>query len=359
MTKKGYGYKHAENDPVKYHAVSPGFYQQTPKTTRVAGALTYTEVFSRWLCDAATREPQLVGITPAMKEGSGLVEFAKLYPQRYFDVGIAEQHAVTLAAGMACAQLRPVVAIYSSFLLRAYDQLIHDVALQNLPVLFAIDRAGLVGADGATHTGSFDISFVRCIPNVVIMTPANENECYHMLDFGFALKQPVLVRYPRGKGSGVNIQTQVDPPVELGKGVIIKQTKTRHKKDGVEKKRLLLLNFGTLLPFAEPLPQQLQADNIDTTLVDMRFVKPLDTALLRLHAPQHDYVFTLEDNTICGGAGSAVNEFLIQIHYQGHIKNHGLPDGFPPHATQTQLYRQYQLDTQGLLDTIRNWILYG
>ncbi len=356
VTRKGNGYAQAEDDPVKYHAVAPGFYKEggDQKQNQV---LTYTQVFSQWLNSRAGVEDKLVAITPAMEEGSGLVEFARQYPKRYFDVGIAEQHAVTLAAGLACNQLRPVVAIYSSFLQRAYDQLIHDVAIQKLPVLFAVDRAGLVGADGATHTGNFDLSYVRCIPNMVIMTPANENECYHMLDYGFDLQLPVVVRYPRGKGCGAAIGPGLAPPLELGKAHVISKAEEVSVDAGQPKLDIAILNFGALLHYCKPLTAKLAARGIRLTLVNMRFVKPLDTELIAQLAVQHQYLFTLEDNVIAGGAGSAVNEVLMQSDTRTGVCNLGLPDAFPAHATQEQLYRQYALDTEGLLQKIVDRLL--
>jgi 1-deoxy-D-xylulose-5-phosphate synthase len=370
VTKKGNGYRHAENDPVKYHAVTPGFYAEKAsaddfqqghdinaidKNIKVKETLSYTQVFSQWIIKKAQFIEQLVAITPAMKEGSGLVEFADKYPQRYFDVGIAEQHAVTFAAGLACDNIRPVVAIYSSFLQRAYDQLIHDVAIQKLPILFAIDRAGLVGSDGATHTGNFDLSFLRCIPNMVIMAPSNENECYHMLDYGFDLKLPVAVRYPRGKGSGEEITQQLEFPLELGKGIIV--TKTTSSK-GISAKQsskmipVAILNFGSFLHHCLPLIEKLSEKNIQLTIVDMRFIKPMDERLVKKMAQQNKFIFTLEDNAKMGGAGSAVNELLAS--YQPHpmIKNIALVDEFPEHATQAELYQHYQLDSEGIYQQI-------
>ncbi len=355
VTKKGYGYAHAEADPIKYHAVTPGFYENSgdktseEKTTKssISRHLSYTEVFSQWLNHKASHVEELIAITPAMKEGSGLVDFAENYPQRYFDVGIAEQHAVTFAAGTACDGLRPVVAIYSSFLQRAYDQLIHDVAIQKLPVLFAIDRAGLVGSDGATHTGNFDLSFMRCIPNMVIMAPADENECYHMLDFGFDLKKPVAVRYPRGKGVGQMIAKTPATPLMLGKARIIEQP----SRD-TQKIQIAILNFGSLLYQCLALSAKLETHNIQLTLVDMRFVKPIDEQLVKTIASDNQFIFTLEDNAKAGGAGSAINELLSEISPHPIIKNIALPDEFPEHATQYELYQQYKLDTDGLYETI-------
>ncbi|MFK5983936.1 MAG: 1-deoxy-D-xylulose-5-phosphate synthase [Pseudomonadota bacterium] len=363
VTKKGYGYAHAEADPIKYHAVSPGFYGTTEGTTekekenkdpqkattesQPSKQLSYTQVFSQWINNKAAEVEELIAITPAMKEGSGLVEFAQNFPQRYFDVGIAEQHAVTFAAGTACDGLRPVVAIYSSFLQRAYDQFIHDVAIQKLPVLFAIDRAGLVGSDGATHSGNFDLSFMRCIPNLVIMAPADENECYHMLDYGFELKQPAAVRYPRGKGSGQSIEKSLSSPLASGKARIINQPNKDTKKI-----QLAILNIGSLLHFCLPLIAKLEQQNIQLTLVDMRFVKPMDTQLVKKIALENQYIISLEDNAKMGGAGSAINEILSDFQPHPIIKNIALPDEFPEHATQEELYQQYQLDSDGLYNII-------
>jgi len=347
VTKKGKGYPAAEADPIAYHAVTPKFYSQMVK--KKASGLTFTQVFSQWLCDTANKDQQLIGITPAMREGSGLVEFAKQFPNRYFDVGIAEQHAVTFAAGAACEGMKPVVAIYSSFLQRAYDQLIHDVAIQNLPVLFAIDRGGLVGADGATHSGGFDLSYLRCIPNMTIMAPANENECYHMLDFGFSLGSPVAVRYPRGKGSGTTIEEQLSPALKLGKGHMLYQSQLE-----VTSKKIAILNFGIFLPKVLDIIEQLEQQKIAVSIADMRFVKPLDKNLILQLADNNDLLFTIEDNAIAGGAGSAVNEFICCQATPTPIKNIGIPDMFPEHASQDELYRDLGLDSDGLLQTITN-----
>jgi len=354
-TKKGYGYEKAVQDPVNYHAVSQGYYlganaNKTSKQSSEKSILTYTQVFSKWICDRARQDQRLVGITPAMKEGSGLVKFAEQFPNRYYDVAIAEQHAVTFAAGLACEGYKPVVAIYSSFLQRAYDQLIHDVAIQNLPVVFAIDRAGLVGSDGATHTGNFDLSFMRCIPNMVICTPANENECYHMLDFAFSLASPVAVRYPRGQGCGEQITDSLS--IELGKAnVLTKQTSLA--KNSL---KLAILNFGIFLSHIQAIEDDLLALNISLSLVDMRFVKPMDESLVRQMAQENDIIITLEDNVIAGGAGSAVNEILSSLQTDVTIYNFGLPDQFPEHATQAELYASYQLDSEGLLQRIKQII---
>ena len=286
----------------------------------------------------AARDEKLVGITPAMREGSGMVEFSQLYPQRYFDVAIAEQHAVTLAAGMAIGGLKPVVAIYSSFLQRAYDQLIHDVALQNLPVLFAIDRAGIVGADGPTHQGAFDISFLRAIPNMTIMTPSDEDECRKMLYTGYQLGTPAAVRYPRGIGSGIEPELTMQS-LEIGKGRVVRPGKS-----------VAILAFGTLLQQAKPA-----ADRLEATLVDMRFVKPLDEALLGELAASHDYLVTLEDGALMGGAGSAVNDALQRLRLYKPVLNLGLPDRFIEQGSQEEIYSLLGLDSAGIELSIRSF----
>lgn len=349
VTKKGKGYPAAEADPIAYHAVTPEFYTRTEK--KPSSGLTYTQVFSQWLGEAAEKYSELIGITPAMREGSGLVEFAQQYPDRYFDVGIAEQHAVTFAAGAACEGLHPVVAIYSSFLQRAYDQLIHDVAIQNLPVLFAIDRGGLVGADGATHSGGFDLSYLRCIPNMTIMAPANENECFHMLEYGYQQNSPVAVRYPRGKGSGANIATSLEPGIEMGKGYICYQSQLEAADT-----KIAILNFGILLSKATAIVEQLEQQNISVTIADMRFVKPLDGQLTVQLAENNDLLLTLEDNAIAGGAGSAVNELLCGLGKALPIKNMGIPDMFPEHASQDELYQDLGLDSDGIYRTITEFM---
>ncbi|MCK5697294.1 MAG: 1-deoxy-D-xylulose-5-phosphate synthase [Gammaproteobacteria bacterium] len=344
VTKKGKGFEAAEQHPTQYHATTPGFYSQT--SIKTSQSLTYTQVFSQWIMDTAQHTTQLVAITPAMREGSGLVEFSQQFPDRYYDVGIAEQHCVTLAAGMACEGLKPVVAIYSSFLQRAYDQLIHDVAIQNLPVLFAIDRAGVVGSDGATHSGNFDLSFMRCIPNMTIMTPADENECYQMLDYGFSLNSPVAVRYPRGKGSGQAINKQDSIALKKGKGLLIFDNKK------TDKINITFLNFGSLLSEIL-LASEILSTDYHVKVVNMRFVKPLDTSLAQDLAQSSDLLITVEDNSISGGAGSAVNECLISLNSICPVINLGLPDIFPEHATQQEIYHDYGLDCEGLLNTIQ------
>lgn len=300
---------------------------------------TYTQVFGDWLCDMAATDERLMGITPAMREGSGLVRFSQEYPERYFDVAIAEQHAVTLAAGMACEGAKPVVAIYSTFLQRGYDQLIHDVALQDLDVLFAIDRAGLVGPDGATHAGSFDLSFLRCIPNMVVMAPADENECRRLLTTGFRHEGPAAVRYPRGTGPGVPLEAGLEP-LPLGQADVRRRGRT-----------LAILSFGTLLPVAETIGRA-----FDLTVVNMRFVKPLDAELLRELSRHHDGFVTLEDNAIEGGAGSGVAEFFAAEGISTSMLHLGLPDAFLEHASREQLLEQCGLDVAGVQAAIlKRW----
>ncbi|KAF7774343.1 1-deoxy-D-xylulose-5-phosphate synthase [Pseudoalteromonas citrea] len=335
-TQKGKGYEPAEADPIGYHAV-PKFdpsVHSLPKSKPAAP--TFSKVFGQWLCDMAAQDSRLMAITPAMREGSGMVQFSKQFPEQYFDVAIAEQHAVTLAAGFACENLKPVVAIYSSFLQRAYDQLIHDVALQNLPVLFAIDRAGIVGADGETHQGAYDLSFMRCIPNMVIMTPSDTNECRKMLYTGFNCDQPVAVRYPRGSAGTADIE-QVMTDVAIGKANTIRVGKN-----------VAILSFGTLLHNA-----QCAADEFNTTLVDMRFVKPIDTQLLTELSQSHTHFITLEDNAIAGGAGSAVSEFLASINASVHVSHLGIPDEFIKHGTQDEMHDEMGLSARGISDYVR------
>jgi len=336
VTKKGKGFPSAEKNPCGYHGVS-AFDPKTGQliSTKSATAPMYTQVFSDWLCDMAAQDERLIGITPAMCEGSGLVKFAEQYPHRYFDVGIAEQHSVTLAAGLACEGLKPVVAIYSTFLQRAYDQLIHDVALQELPVLFAIDRAGLVGGDGATHIGSFDLAYLRCIPHIIIMTPADENECRQMLTTGFLHSGPSAVRYPRRQGAGVKIVPELTPLL-IGKA---EKRRSGHK--------VALLVFGTLLSAALEAAEQLNA-----TVVNMRFVKPLDLEMVIQLAQQHELLVTIEENVIMGGAGSAVNECLQAQAYSIPVLNLGLPDHFTEHGSATTLLSHYGLDTLGIVRAV-------
>ncbi|HEB55020.1 MAG TPA: 1-deoxy-D-xylulose-5-phosphate synthase [Gammaproteobacteria bacterium] len=339
VTTKGKGYQPAEDNPCAYHGVGrfdpdSGDLEQKPGTTP-----TYTKVFSDWLCDMAKQDDRLVAITPAMREGSGLVDFSKQFPRRYFDVGIAEQHAVTLAAGMACDGLKPVVAIYSTFLQRAYDQLIHDVALQNLPVLFAIDRAGVVGPDGPTHAGSFDLSYLRAIPNMTIMAPADENECRQMLYTGFQHDGPAAVRYPRGRGPGTAINQKMTA-LPLGKGEIVRKGT-----------RIALLIFGT--PLAEAL---VAAEQLGASVANMRFIKPLDSTLVLELANSHDLLVTIEDNTIIGGAGSAVNECLVAQQVLVSVLNMGLPDVFLEQASREQLLADASLSSSGIIRHIENFI---
>jgi len=338
-TKKGKGYEAAEQDPIKYHAVPKFNPADTNLPKSKPTAPTYSQVFGDWLCRTAEQDDDLAAITPAMREGSGMVEFSQRFPEKYFDVAIAEQHAVTFAAGLAIGGKKPVVAIYSSFLQRGYDQLIHDVAIQNLPVLFAIDRAGIVGADGPTHQGSFDLSFMRCIPNLVIMTPSDERECQLMLTTGHKLNQPAAVRYPRGSGTGAEYPA-IDETIEVGKGVV--------KRQGSE---VAILNFGTTLVEAEKAANELAA-----TLIDMRFVKPLDTALVDEIAKTHVTIITVEDNAIAGGAGSAVNEYLLSQKLANQVLNIGLPDVFIKHGTQQEIHQELQLDSEGIVKQINDFL---
>ena len=336
VTRKGQGYKLAEADPVLYHG--PGKFDpevgiQKPTTPPKQ---TFTHVFGQWLCDMAESDPRLYGITPAMREGSGLVEFERRFPRRYFDVGIAEQHAVTFAAGIACEGQKPVVAIYSTFLQRGYDQLIHDVALQNLDVTFALDRAGLVGADGATHAGNYDIAFLRCVPNMVVATPSDENEARLLLSTCYAYRGPASVRYPRGAGCGATVTPELDT-VPVGKGVV--------RRDG---KRIAILCFGTLLQAA-----LVAAEAIDATVVDMRFVKPLDAELVLAMAQSHEALVTLEEAAIMGGAGSAVAEALNAAGRAEPLLQLGLPDQFIDHGEQAALLARFGLDAAGIEQSIR------
>ena len=334
VTQKGKGYTHAEEDSVLYHGVGK-FDPANGITPKTGGKPTYTQVFGDWLCDMAEQDTRLVGITPAMCEGSGMVEFSQKFPERYFDVGIAEQHALTFAAGMACDGYKPVVAIYSTFLQRAYDQLIHDIALQNLPVMLAIDRGGLVGADGATHAGSFDLSFLRCIPNMTVMTPADEDECRRMLTTAFQLDTPVAVRYPRGCGPGAKIEPALQP-VPVGKGEV--------RRTG---EKVAILAFGSMLAPALEAAQQLNA-----SVANMRFVKPLDEELVRKLALEHALLVTVEENTVQGGAGSAVAECLQQHGVTVPLLSLGLPDSFLEHGEPTQMLIACGLDAAGIVASI-------
>ena len=339
MTRKGFGYARAEDDPILYHGVTKFDPRVGIVPKASTGKPTYTQVFGDWLCDMAAADPRLVGITPAMREGSGLVRFSQEYPKRYFDVGIAEQHAVTFAGGLACEGMRPVVAIYSTFLQRAYDQLIHDVALQNLPVMFAIDRAGIVGADGATHLGAFDLSYLRCLPNTTVMTPANEDECRKLLTTAFQLGAPAAVRYPRGAGPGVAIDPTLTT-LPVGKGVIVREAKRRGN-------RVAILAFGA--PLAAALDA---AETHDATVANMRFVKPLDVDLVLQLARDHDALVTVEENVIAGGAGSAVGEALAAAGVEISLLMLGLPDEFIDHGDPAFLIARSGLDRKGIAASI-------
>jgi 1-deoxy-D-xylulose-5-phosphate synthase len=335
VTRKGKGYAAAEADPVKYHAVSKFDPSVGIAASKAPAKVTYTQVFGDWLCDMAAEDPRLMAITPAMREGSGLVRFSQEYPKRYFDVGIAEQHAVTVAAGMACEGRKPIVAIYSTFLQRAYDQFIHDVAIQNLPVLFAIDRAGVVGPDGPTHSGSFDLTYMRCVPNLVIMAPADENECRQMLYTGYLLNGPAAVRYPRGTGPGVAVEHKMRR-LPVGKAAKIRTGR------GV-----------AVLAFGSPVSDALQAgDTLDATVVNMRFVKPLDEDMVFELARDHALLVTVEDNAVAGGAGSAVNECLARLDAQVPVLNLGLPDRFLEHGSREELLSEAGLDAAGILASV-------
>ncbi|HEU4781325.1 MAG TPA: 1-deoxy-D-xylulose-5-phosphate synthase [Steroidobacteraceae bacterium] len=339
VTRKGKGYDPAEKDPIKWHG--PGPFDPVSGTIfkEKATGPTYSQVFGQWLCDMAALDPRIVGITPAMREGSGLVEFSKKFPQRYFDVAIAEQHAVTFAAGLACEGWKPVVAIYSTFLQRAYDQLIHDVALQNLPVVFALDRAGLVGSDGATHQGSYDYSFLRCIPNLVVMAPADENECRQMLYTATTIAGPVAVRYPRGQGPGVAPIAEMTA-LALGRAEI--------RREGAS--GLLILAFGALLRSAE-----LIGERLDATVVNMRFVKPLDEELVLRLAAKHNALVTIEENAVAGGAGSAVIELLASCAGVLPTLTLGIPDQFIEHGTREDCLAEAELDYASLSAAVERW----
>ena len=337
ITQKGRGFSPAEAAPIKYHAISKIEPANAPPAP--PGKPKYSNIFGQWLCDMADQDTRLMGITPAMREGSDLVQFSQRFPDRYFDVAIAEQHAVTLAAGMACDGAKPVVAIYSTFLQRAYDQLIHDVAIQNLDVLFAIDRAGLVGEDGPTHAGSFDLTYLRCIPNMVVMAPANEAEMRLMLTAGYQHEGPAAVRYPRGSGPG----TQPDPSLEtlpIGQAEVLRKGK-----------KVALLAFGSLVE-----PARAVADSLDATLINMRFVKPLDTETLATLVADHEYWVTLEENVVAGGAGSAVNEWCQLAGHRPHILNIGLPDAFMDHASAARQRVEAGLDEESLQARIKAWL---
>lgn len=340
ITKKGKGYAPAEEDPVKYHGVTP--FDPTvgivPQPSPTAAKPSYSKIFGDWLCDMARLDPRLVAITPAMREGSGLVRFEQEYPDRYFDVAIAEQHSVAVAAGMACDGLKPVVAIYSTFLQRGYDQVVHDVITQNLPVLFALDRAGVVGADGPTHNGSYDSSFLRCLPNIVLMAPADENECRQMLYTGFMHDGPAAVRYPRGGGPGIATEEQM-AALPMGKAQV------RRRGRGIA-----ILAFGTMVA-----PSEVVAENLDATLVNMRFIKPLDEDLIVEMAESHDLLVTVDENVIAGGAGSAVNEVLAARGIAQLIVNIGLPDRLLQHGSRDDMLVDAGLTSESIAASIRSY----
>lgn len=336
ITKKGQGYKLAEADPILYHGVSKFQPEVGIEGGKSGGKPSYTQIFGDWLCDMAAADPKLVGITPAMGEGSGLMRFAERYPERYFDVGIAEQHAVTFAAGLACEGMRPVLAIYSTFLQRGYDQLVHDVALQNLPVVFALDRGGLVGADGPTHHGTFDISFLTCIPNMVVMTPSDENECRKMLTTAYRINGPSAVRYPRGSGPGVAIEKELTS-LPLGKGEIRRRGQ-----------KIALLAFGSMLT-----PALAAAETLDATVANMRFVKPIDRQLIIALAGEHSILVSVEENAVIGGAGSEVARVLEEIGSTVQFLRLGLPDRFIDHGDQALLLAELGLDRDGIIRSVR------
>ncbi|HJV63878.1 MAG TPA: 1-deoxy-D-xylulose-5-phosphate synthase [Albitalea sp.] len=343
VTKKGYGYKLAEADPVKYHGPSPFDPAHGVIKPATPPKASFTQVFGQWLCDMAEKDQRLVGITPAMREGSGMVEFEKRFPARYHDVGIAEQHAVTFAAGLACEGLKPVVAIYSTFLQRAYDQMIHDVAIQNLPIVFALDRAGIVGADGATHAGAYDIAYIRCIPNMSLLAPADENECRQLLYTAFLQDHPVAVRYPRGAGVGAAIQAEMTA-IPFGKAEIRRESSRAAGQGG---KRVAILAFGTLL-----YPALEAAEKLDATVANMRFVKPLDVALVTELARSHDAIVTVEEGSTMGGAGSAVMEALAAAGLQVPVLALGLPDEFIEHGDPVKLLSMCGLDAAGIEQSV-------
>ena len=340
ITKKGNGYKFAENDPVKYHAVAKLPSEvPAPEVKPAAAKPTYTQVFGQWLCDQAAADERLVAITPAMREGSGLVEFEQQFPDRYFDVGIAEQHAVTFAGGLACEGIKPVVAIYSTFLQRAYDQLVHDVALQNLPVLFAIDRAGIVGADGPTHAGLYDLSFLRCVPNMIIAAPSDENECRLLLSTCYQANSPSAVRYPRGTGTGATVSDGLET-VEIGKGII--------RREG---EKIAVIAFGSMVA-----PSLTAAENLNATVADMRFVKPIDEELIVRLARSHDYIVTAEENSEQGGAGSAVLEVLAKHGICKPVLLLGVEDKVTEHGDPKKLLADLGLNAESVEKRIAGWI---
>jgi 1-deoxy-D-xylulose-5-phosphate synthase len=338
VTRKGKGYKPAELDPITWHGPGPFDPATGIISKKKLSSPTYSQIFGKWLCDIAAADERIIGITPAMREGSGMVEFERRFPERYFDVAIAEQHAVTLAAGLACGGMKPVVAIYSSFLQRGYDQLVHDVAIQNLPVVFALDRAGLVGGDGATHQGAYDLSFMRCLPNLVIMAPADENECRQMLYTGYTLEGPSAIRYPRGQGPGAEIQERMQA-LPVGKGAVHRQG------HGVA-----LLAFGAMVPTAEQVAAEFGA-----TVCNMRFIKPIDEALILDMAARHDALVTLEDNAVAGGAGSAVNEVLAAHGVQIPVLNIGIPDVVIEHGSREDNLRDAGLDVDSIRERVLAW----
>jgi 1-deoxy-D-xylulose-5-phosphate synthase len=340
VTKKGKGYGPAEADPVKYHGISAPFDPKVGiRSAKANSGPTYSQVFGEWLCDMARLDKRLVGITPAMREGSKMENFEKEFPDRYFDVAIAEQHSVTVAAGMACDGLKPVVAIYSTFLQRAYDSVVHDVVIQNLPVLFAIDRAGLVGGDGPTHAGSYDISYLRCLPNIVIMTPSDENETRQMLYTGFLLDQPCAVRYPRGTGPGAAVEEDMSA-IPIGKAELRRQGKN-----------IAFLAFGPMLEYCLEA-----AKRLDATVVNMRFVKPLDDDMVLRMAAEHELLVTVDENAIAGGAGSAVNECLAAHDTRISVLNLGLPDNFIQHGGRGDMLREAGLDCEGIVGAVEAFL---
>jgi len=339
ITTKGKGYQAAEQDPIKYHAVPKFNPEETSLPKKAPSLPSYSQIFGDWLCRTAEIDKKLIAVTPAMAEGSGMVEFSKRFPNQYYDVAIAEQHAVTYAAGLAIGGQNAVVAIYSSFLQRGYDQLIHDVAIQNLPVMFAIDRAGIVGADGATHQGAFDLSYLRCIPNLTIMAPSDESECQLMLTTGHQLKTPSVVRYPRGNGTGQELP-KINETIEIGQAV------TKYLGKGIA-----LLSFGPILAEVMKVGEELGA-----TVIDMRFIKPLDINLLKKIAQSHHTLVTIEDNAIAGGAGSAVNEYILNNGLSVKVLNIGLPDQFIKHGTQEEIHQEIGLDYQGIIKKVSAFI---
>jgi 1-deoxy-D-xylulose-5-phosphate synthase len=336
ITKKGKGYLPAESDPVKYHAV-PVFDRKIGVEKDLNKKITYTKIFDNWLCDIAKKDPRIFAITPAMREGSGLVNFSKIFPERYIDVGIAEQHSVTLAAGLACEGQKPIVCIYSTFLQRAYDQLIHDVALQNLDVLFAVDRAGFVGSDGGTHCGVYDLSYLRCIPNMVIMAPSNEEECKNMLYTGYLHNGPAVVRYPRGEGLGVKVN---DGYKNLEIGV----SKEIHSGE-----KTVILCFGSVIDVCKDV-----VDELNCSLIDMRFIKPIDQKAIISSAKKHSLIVTVEDNSVMGGAGSAVNEILMEHNISKEVINIGVPDVFFDHASREEQLEESGISKENIVNRIKN-----